>query len=98
MLFTYLQTTTFDPFSNNVILLDVVKIYQKRNNRAAIAEAQLESIVIVSQETKLLEQKLTKLLAQILSRNPNAKKELLQIQKLLNEHTKLGLKINSKKK
>lgn len=61
--------------------------------RAAVAECKLEMIAELTSETKELEIKVSRLLNALAAKAPPLKKEFLQIQKMLQDHTKLPLKL-----
>lgn len=61
--------------------------------RAAVAESKLEMISELTSETKELEIKVSRLLTALAAKAPPLKKEFMQIQKLLQDHTKAPLKI-----
>lgn len=61
--------------------------------RAAVAECKLEMIAEIASETKELEIKVTRVLGALGAKAPPLKKELMQVQKLVQDHTKLSLKL-----
>ena len=61
--------------------------------RAAVAECKLEMIAEIAGETKELEIKVTRMLGALGAKAPPLKKEFLQIQKMVQDHTKLSLKL-----
>lgn len=61
--------------------------------RAAVAECKLEMIAEIASETKELEIKVTRVLGVLGAKAPPLKKELMQVQKLVQDHTKLSLKL-----
>ncbi len=61
--------------------------------RAAVAECKLEMIAEIASETKELEIKVTRVLGALGAKAPPLKKDLMQVQKLVQDHTKLSLKL-----
>jgi hypothetical protein len=57
--------------------------------RAAVAESKLEYITDMAIETKLLEQKVNKILTMIFTKVPALKKEVMQVQKYLADHNQV---------
>ncbi len=61
--------------------------------RAAIAESKLEMIAEIASETRELEIKVSRVLGALGAKAPPLKKDLMQVQKLVQDHTKLSLKL-----
>lgn len=61
--------------------------------RAAIAECKLEMIAEIASETKELEIKVSRILGALGAKAPPLKKDLMQVQKLVSDHTQLSLKL-----